>query len=102
MNLFDSGIRDVEAIATRAAAEAAQVTAIGEKRDATPTSVLIAAQPTIMARHKYFSIHQTEIANAMTTISAQLFSTDWIMYALAAIAVIVTVLLFFIVRHRIR
>jgi hypothetical protein len=29
-------MRDVEAIATRAAAEAAQVTAIGEKRDATP------------------------------------------------------------------
>ena len=38
----------------------------------------------------------------MTTISAELFSTDWIMYALAAIAVIVIVWLFYIVRHRMR
>lgn len=43
-----------------------------------------------------------ETANAMTTISADLFSTSWIMYALVPIAVIVTVWIFFIVRHRMR
>lgn len=38
----------------------------------------------------------------MTTISADMFSASGIMYALAAIAVMVMVCLFFIVRHRMR
>jgi DNA repair protein RadC len=97
MNHFDSGMRDAKAIATHAVAKMHKSQARNAKERPT-----IAARPMLMARHTYVSIHQTEIANAKTTISAELFSTDWIMYALAAIAIIVTVLLFFIVWHRMR
>lgn len=45
--------------------------------------------------------NQSEIANAMTEIiSADMFATNWIVYALSAIAVIVTVCLLFIIRKR--
>jgi hypothetical protein len=45
---------------------------------------------------------QLRLPNTINTIAADLFSIDWIIYALAAIGVIVVVRLFFIAHHRMR